>query len=88
MGIKTIYPSEDDQKNIEQIIQRALSWQNDKSDNEMLQAVIDRIIQKGADVVVLACTDLQLCMPKQLPANVIDSMKTLSEASIQRLLLM
>jgi aspartate racemase len=86
MGIQTIYPSRSDQLIIETIIQRALSWENDDSDHKMLQMVIDRVIRAGADAAVLACTDLQLCMPKQLPANVIDSMKTLSEASVQRLL--
>jgi|GEM_PF-4429651 len=48
--------------------------------------IIDTVIKQGAEVAVLACTDLQLCIPKQLPQNVIDSMKTLAEASVEFLL--
>lgn len=85
-GIKTLYPSESDQKIIERIIRRVLSWKNDRTDNQNLLTVIDHVIKQGADSVVLACTDLQLCMPKRLPSNVVDSMRTLSKASVQRLL--
>ncbi len=86
-GIQTHYPSQKDQKIVELVIQRALSWKNDETDHQQLMEVIGNVLKDGADVVVLACTDLQLCMPKQLPTNVIDSMRTLAEASVKRLLM-
>src|SRR6185369_8566910 len=86
LGIETTYPSEEDQKAVERIIQRALAWKNDETDNKKLVSVIENVLDNGADIVVLACTDLQLCMPKDLPSNVIDSMRTLAEASVRRLL--
>lgn len=85
-GIETIYPDEDDQLIIEKIIGRTLSWKNDQSDTKKLLAIIDHMIQKGADGVVLACTDLQLCMPKQSLDYVFDSMNILAQASVKELL--
>jgi aspartate racemase len=82
-GIETHYPTEDDQLIVERIIQRALSWTNDQSDQDDLLAVISRCQQAGAEGVVLACTDLQLCMPKALVKGVFDSMRTLAEASVE-----
>ncbi len=86
LGIKTIYPTEDDQLAIEKIIQRALIWKNDASDTQSLVEVIDHVKKAGADSVVLACTDLQLCMPSQSLERVFDSMKTLAEAGVEKLL--
>lgn len=85
LGIETLYPTEGDQKTIERIIQRALSWQNDETDTRELLAVIERVLASGAQMVVLACTDLQLCMPEEYPKRVMDSMQTLSRASVEYL---
>ncbi len=85
-GIKTVYPDPTDQLAIQRIIQRALSWKNDESDTRLLLAVIDRAKKAGADSVVLACTDLQLCMPSKTVEGVFDSMKVLAEASVRRLI--
>ncbi|MEO8581456.1 MAG: amino acid racemase [Patescibacteria group bacterium] len=85
-GVNALYPSESDQLIVEKIIQRALSWKNNESDTKQLLRVIDNAIKQGADGVVLACTDLQLCMPGKSPDFVFDSMETLAEASVKRLL--
>ncbi len=84
-SIKTIYPNMLDQLTIERIIQRALSWKNDSGDVQSLLAVIEHAKKGGADSVVLACTDLQLCMPSEPIEGVFDSMKTLAEASVREL---
>jgi aspartate racemase len=86
LGIKARLPSEVDQLAIERIIQRALSWKNDASDTEVLLTVIQQVKKEGADSVVLACTDLQLCMPTESITDVLDSMKTLAEASVFELI--
>lgn len=85
-GIVTQYPEEQDQLSIERIIQRALSWKNDESDTKSLRTVIGNAKKAGADSVVLACTDLQLCMPQQPVDGVFDSMKILAEASVRELI--
>lgn len=86
-GIETLYPEKTDQLVIERIIQRALSWKNNDEDTQSLTAVISRVKKAGADSVVLACTDLQLCMPQQPIEGVFDSMKTLAEASVRELMI-
>lgn len=85
--IFAVFPSQQDQKIIEHIISRALLCIHDQSDEQKLLQVIKNSIAAGADAVVLACTDLQLCMPKgPLPNKVIDSMQTLCDASVQELI--
>lgn len=86
LDIATIYPNQTDQLIIQKIIQRALSWENDASDTKSLIAVIENVKEAGADSVVLACTDLQLCMPPEPITGVFDSMKTLAEASVRELI--
>lgn len=84
-NIATLYPSKYDQLVIEKIIQRALSWQNTADDTQSLLTVIEHMKEAGASSVVLACTDLQLCMPKHELPGVFDSMKVLAEASVNEL---
>lgn len=84
--IGTMYPKEQDQLAIEKIIQRALSWENDETDTKSLLTIIDTVKQMGADSVVLACTDLQLCMPTKPVKGVFDSMKILADASVRTLI--
>jgi aspartate racemase len=84
-NIRVVYPNEHDQLAVEKVIQRALSWTNDRTDTTRLLSVIDHVKKLGADSVVLACTDLQLCMPKKAVDRVFDSMKVLAEASVREL---
>lgn len=84
-GIDTMYPLAVDQRAIEGIIQRTLSWTNDATDTQKLLEVIEHVLTAGAEAVVLACTDLQLCMPDRPVAKVFDSMKVLANASVARL---
>ena len=84
-GITAVYPDETDQLAVERVIQRALSWTNTEEDTKSLLGVIDRVKKAGADSVVLACTDLQLCMPKEPVERVFDSMKVLADASVREL---
>jgi aspartate racemase len=82
-GIQTLYPQPNEQAIIESVIQHALSWTNGTQDTTNLLHVISSMKQQGADAVILACTDLQLCMPSVKPPFVVDSMQTLAEATIQ-----
>jgi len=83
--IETLYPNDEDQLIVQRIIRHALSWTNDLGDQEDLLNVIARAREAGAEGVVLACTDLQLCMPKEPVSGVFDSMRALAEASVVRL---
>jgi len=86
LGISAVFPAEKEQYAIETIISRSLCWKNDLSDEQQLLSLIASQKAHGADVVVLACTDLQLCMPKDFPDRVIDSMHVLAEATVTHLL--
>lgn len=85
-AIKAHYPSQEDQRRIERIIGRTLAWKNDATDTQALRRVIGQVRTEGADAVVLACTDLQLCLPREPMARVYDSMHILAQASVRALL--
>ena len=52
---------------------------------ELIQ-IINDFENKGVDCVALACTDLQLLIPKHPALKVFDTMKILSDATVKNIL--
>jgi len=85
-GIKIILPDKEDQVLIGKIIKNIVLNKNQKTDRKKLLKLINKLKLKGADFVLLACTDLQLVVqPKTIP-KVIDSMEILLESTVQKIL--
>ncbi len=59
--------------------------QNNKNRDELIQ-IIDDFENKNVDCVILACTDLQLLMPKHPNLKIFDTMKILADATVSKLL--
>ena len=57
-GIKIYYPSISQQEIVSKIIIRIIRNKSTEQDKKFLEEVIDSLIKRGAEKVLLACTDL------------------------------
>jgi aspartate racemase len=83
-GVQTVEPDESGLSVCERVIRRVLSGQADSADGQELAALADRLVQLGAQGVVLGCTELPLVFPRDGAVPVYDSLAILSSALLQR----
>lgn len=76
-------PSSNDQSEVSKVILNILSGK--KSDHDKIK--ITKIIKSlGTNTLILACTDLQLLLPKMANMNIIDTMQVLAKATVKEIL--
>ena len=68
------------------IILNLVNGQHNNKDRERLIQILDDFESKDVDCVVLACTDLQLLIPKHQTIKIFDTMKIFADATVQRIL--
>ena len=85
-NIEYVTPNELQRAKMNKIIQRLVAGQHLNKDREEIQAIVDELTQQKVDCVALACTDLQLLLPKNDEVEVFDTMKILSKATVERIL--
>jgi aspartate/glutamate racemase len=81
LGEKIIYPSIEEQKKVSGIIINIIRNRQTKKDKEYLDLLIERLIQRGAKKVILACTDLSIIANK----NTIDTTEVLIKAVLREM---
>ena len=67
------------------IIHNLVMGQQNNRDRETLLEIINEFEEKNVDVVALACTDLQLLIPKHPTLKIFDTMKVLVDATVQEM---
>jgi len=67
------------------ILNLVIGQQNNK-DREELVKIVDDFKNKKVDCIILACTDLQLLIPKHPTLNIFDTMKIFADASVEKIL--
>jgi aspartate racemase len=68
------------------IILNLVNGRQDNKDREKLIKIINDFENKEVDCVVLACTDLQLLIPKHQTLKIFDTMKIFADATVQEIL--
>lgn len=63
-----------------------VTGQQNNKDREELIAIINDFENKNVDCVVLACTDLQLLIPKHPTLKIFDTMKILADATVEEII--
>ena len=58
----------------------------DNRDRDGLVEIINSFEDKNVDCVALACTDLQLLIPKHPSLKIFDTMKILADATVAKML--
>lgn len=85
-GIGYVTPDDIQQAKIGKLIFNLVRGQQSNEDREELIQIIAGFEKKAVDCVVLACTDLQLLTPKYENLQIFDTMKILSDATVEKIL--
>lgn len=80
-------PDDFQQEKMGKFILNLVTGQQNNKDREGLIAIINDFEDKNVDCVVLACTDLQLLIPKHPTLKIFDTMKILVDATVERILM-
>ena len=83
-GIEVVKPSDADMIRLSQIIHLILTGVKSDSLKTELIAIISELKQKGAEEIILGCTDLQLLLKqKDSPLRLIDTMDVLANSTVR-----
>ncbi len=86
-GIEIIYPTDEEQIELDLLIVNLLKGEESGKEIKNLQKICDSLIEKGVEVIVLACTDLQLVMSKvHSSVPIVDTTDLLIKASVNEML--
>jgi len=86
VGIKQITPDDFQQAKIGKIINNLVLNRHNNGDREEIQSIIDGFSRSGVKTVILACTDLQLLIPKHDEVAIYDTMKKFADATVDYIL--
>lgn len=80
-------PNSEDQHIVSEIIIRLISNTNTNDDKEQLIRVLSKLVEQGADAILLACTDLQIVLKEEdSPVPLLDTCNILAESTLNILL--
>lgn len=79
-------PNEYQQAKMWKFIMNLVMWRQDNRDREEFIQIIDSFEAEEVDCVALACTDLQLLIPKHKNLKIFDTMKILSDSTVDMIL--
>lgn len=82
--IKVIKPTGKELSAIEKVIRNVLAGKLNNSDEGRLIAIADSLRRKGAEGIILGCTELPLIFPKDFSVPVFDSIEILAQALLQK----
>lgn len=79
-------PDNFQQEKMGKIIHNLVMGQQNNKDREDLLDIINDLESKQVDCVALACTDLQMLIPKHPTLKILDTMKILADATVSKIL--
>jgi len=85
--IEFLSPGDLQKAKMDKIIQRLIEGQHLNSDRDLILEAVHELAEQNVDCVALACTDLQLLLPKSVKVPIFDTMKVLADATVREILL-
>jgi aspartate racemase len=79
-------PDDFQQAKLGRFILNLVNGQQNNRDREGLVEIINDFNKKDVDAVILACTDLQLLIPKHPTLKIFDTMKIFADATVTKIL--
>lgn len=83
-NISAVIPSTNDQKIVEDIIWNVLAGKVNDIDKQKLVLVAETLVKKGAQGIILGCTELPLIFPKDTSLLIFDSIDILARSLLQK----
>lgn len=84
LGVKVLVPEKTEQLRLEAIIRRIIARENGISDETELIDLANSLVTRGAEGIILGCTELPLVFPKDFPLAVFDSLEILSKSLLKK----
>jgi aspartate/glutamate racemase len=81
-----VTPNDFQQAKMGKFILNLVTGKQKNRDREELIKIINDFEKKDVDCVALACTDLQLLIPKHPTLRIFDTMKILVDATVEKIL--
>ena len=78
-------PKGSDQQSLGKIIHNILTNKTTDKDKTVVTRIIKRLNKTHTKFLILACTDLQLIVPKISGVKIIDTMKVLAKATVNQM---
>lgn len=85
-SIEFVTPDDFQQAKMGKFIMHLVAGQQNNRDREELIEIINDFEKKDVDCVALACTDLQLLIPKHPTLKIFDTMKIFADATVREIL--
>lgn len=77
-GVRVVVPSNRQIVSMEKVIRKVIAGTNNISDSKRLLGIAQSLTTKGAQGIILGCTELPLAFPKEFELPVFDSIEVLS----------
>lgn len=84
--IEIITPDKSSQSKLGLLINRLVRNSPDKEDKKELLKIIDGMVSKNVDCILLACTDLQLLVRNHHKTRVFDTLDILAKATVREII--
>lgn len=85
LGIDVIVPSSENQENVNDVIESVMAGRNDEEEMLALKSVILSLQMRGAEGVILGCTELPLAInQKWTDVPLFDSLELLAKETVER----
>lgn len=78
VGVESVVPDRDDLKHLERIIRNVIAGSTSEEDTKILEEVSNRLKEKGANGIILGCTEIPLVFPSKYSLPVYNSVEILS----------
>lgn len=80
VGVESVLPNPKQIEQLEQIIRGVIAGKNGKREELLLIKIADSLVSKGAEAVILGCTELPLVFPAKYRVPSFNSIAVLAEA--------
>ena len=83
-NVKVILPTQRQQIVLEKIIKRVISGSKLKSDSSQLSSIASSLGKRGAQGIILGCTELPLIFPRKFSVPIFDCLEILAKAILHK----
>lgn len=84
LGIEAVEPTRNELEILELIIRKVIAGAVSKSDESFLLFVANRLMSRGAEGIILGCTELPLIFPKDHKMPIFNSLEILAKALLRK----
>lgn len=84
LNIRCIEPKNDELKILEKIIRNVIAGLSDNNDNRMLISITNNLMKRGAQGIILGCTELPLIFPVKQNFPVFSSLNIIAKALLEK----